>query len=77
MKLFGIEVPTNEYWLAKDIATVIYNKERKLYFGMSDQTYMMRLSKIIRQRYKKEKGTKTLIEILKEYRAELRKKEDI
>ena len=77
MKFLGIDMPANRYWLAKDIATVIYNKERKLYPDLDDYEYLAMFKKRIQKRYAAAKGTKTLIEVLKEYRADLRKKEGV
>ena len=76
MQLFGIYIPKNEHWYAKDLSILIYNKERKYYLDLTDQAYEQLLETRIRQRYAKANNTKTLIEILKEYYKEIQKKED-
>lgn len=68
---FGIKIPDNKVWLAKDLCTIIYNLERKKYPHLMDAQYRELLRKRIVKRYNKAKGEKTLIEILKEYRKEL------
>ncbi len=75
MHLYGIFVPKNEHWYAKDLSILIYNTERKRYPKMTNMAYEKMLAKRIRKKYKDAKGKKTLIEILKEDLANVRKKE--
>lgn len=76
MRFYGIYVPKNEHWYAKDLSIVIYNIERKRYPKLTNLEYERTLAKRIRKKYKDANGTKTLIEVLKEDLAEVRKKKD-
>ena len=64
--LFGIPVPSNLHWYAKDLSICIYNKERKCFPDLTDQEYMSKLRQKIQRKYEAANGTKTLIEVLKE-----------
>lgn len=75
-KLFGIPIQSALHWRAKDLSILIYNVERKRYPKLTDQAYEQMLAKRIRQKYVQAKGTKTLIDILKEDYEEVKKKED-
>ena len=73
--LYDIPVPKAQYYRAKDYAIMIYNIERKKYPEISDCEYDYKLKKLIQKRYKAEKDTKTLLEVLKELYEETKKKE--
>lgn len=76
MLLFGIPVPRAEHWYAKDLSILIYNKTRNKYPELTNKGYEALLAKRIRRRYKAAKGTKTLVEVLKEMWQEVKNKED-
>lgn len=75
-EFYDCPVENNEYWLAKDLATRIYNVDRKRYPKMSSKKYELKLKQTVKTRYNKEKDTKSLIEILREYYKEVQEKED-
>lgn len=72
MKILELPVPKRQHWLAKDLCIIIYNIERKQYPKLNDAEYITLLKKRLHQRYKEAKGTKTTVEILREYRRELK-----
>ena len=76
MKLFEISIPKGQEWLAKDLCILIFNIERKKYPKLNEAQFWTIIQKKIIAEYKAAKGTKTIIEILREYRKSLNKKED-
>lgn len=75
MHLYGIFVPKSEHWYAKDLSILIYNKTRSRFPSLTDKAYEAILARQIRKRYKENKDSKTLVEVLKEMWQEV-KKED-
>ena len=73
MQLYGIEVPRNEHWYAKDLSILIYNKLRPKYPKLTPVAFETKIRNMIRKRYKENKGTKTLVEVLKEMWQEIKK----
>ena len=77
MEIYKCYVPRNEYYKTKNVIAVIYDNERPKYFNtMTDSEYERKLATEIRRRYMKANGTKSLYEIVKEYREELRTKKE-
>ena len=77
MEIYKCFVPRNEYYKVKNVIAVIYDNERPKYFdSLTDTEFERRLATEIRKRYTKAKGTKSLYDIVKEYREELRTKKE-
>jgi hypothetical protein len=75
MKAFDLDVPKEQYWLVKDLCTIIYNIEKRKYPKYTDKGYFLLLKKRIKKMYTDYNGKKTVIELLREYRRTLDKKE--
>lgn len=73
MQLYGVFVPKTEHWYAKDLYTLIYNKLRPKYPKMTNAAFEAWLQKQVRKKYKENKNTKTLVEVLKEMWQEVKK----
>ena len=72
MEIYKCFVPRSEYYKVKNVIAVIYDNERPKYFDKyTDAEFEKRLAREIRRRYTKEKGMKSLYEVVKEYREEL------
>lgn len=71
MKIFKIFVPRSEYAKAKDKCIVILNILRKQDLEKSEFCIRREMARIVRARYAEAGGTKSLLEILTEYRKEL------
>ena len=77
MEIYKCYVPRNEYYKVKNIIAVIYENERPKFFNtLSDAEYEKKLGTELRKRYVKAKGTRSLYEIAKEYREELKTKKE-
>ena len=73
MRIYGCYVPREDYVRAKDYTILIYNKERKRFPKMADGQYERYLAQQIREEYAKHKGTKTFLQIAKEYYERVKK----
>ena len=77
MEIYKCYVPRNDYYKVKNVIAIIYDNERPKYFQtLTDAEYEKKLAKEIRKRYTQSKGIKTLYEVVKEYREELRTKKE-
>lgn len=77
MEIYKCYVPRNDYYKVKNVIAIIYDNERPKYFQtLTDAEYEKKLAKEIRKRYIQSKGIKTLYEVVKEYREELRTKKE-
>ena len=73
MRIYDCYVPREDYVRAKDYTILIYNKERKRFPKMADGAYEKYLARTIREEYRRHKGVKPLIQILKEYYENVKK----
>lgn len=75
-QFYNCPVEANQYWLAKDLTIRIYNIERKQYPKLTNTEYELKLKKTIKNLYASKKENQSLIDVLKEYYNNLKKKED-
>ena len=77
MEIYKCYVPRNDYYKVKNVIAIIYDNERPKYLQtLTDAEQEEKLAKEIRKRYTQSKGIKTLYEVVKEYREELRTKKE-
>ena len=73
MQIYKCYVPRPEYNKVKDICTLIFNYLRKTDKDSSDRQLDMNIGAVIRERYTEAGGTKSILNIAKEYYDELKK----
>lgn len=73
MEIYKCYVPRPEYNKVKDVCILIFNKLRKKDKDSSDRQLDMNIGAVIRERYTKAGGTKSVLNIATEYYEELKK----
>lgn len=66
--IYNISVPNSQYYSCKNLIAVMYDLERPKHFNITDAQFEHKLSALIKQKYKAEKQTKSLYDVLKELR---------
>ena len=49
MKAFDLDVPKEQYWLVKDLCTIIYNIEKRKYPKYTNKGYFLLLKKAYKE----------------------------
>jgi deoxyhypusine synthase len=73
MQIYKCYVPRPEYNKVKDVCIRIFNHLRKSDKDSSDRQLDMNIGAVIRERYTKANGTKSVLNIATEYYNELKK----
>lgn len=73
MQIYKCYVPRSEHNKVKDVCIRIFNKLRKKDKDSSDRQLDMNIGAVIRERYVKAGGTRSVLDIATEYYEEIKK----